>query len=64
MVHPGPFCRELGFATKRLTFGMARDGLVSEGATFDPIGGFERSIVRRWLERMDQAFAPIASWLP
>ncbi len=49
---------------KRLTFGMARDGLVPEGATFDPIGGFERSMVRRWLERMDQAFAPVASWLP
>jgi len=49
---------------KRLTFGMARDGLVPEGATFDPIGGFERSMVRRWLERMDQEFAPVASWLP
>lgn len=49
---------------KRLTFGMARDGLVPEGATFEPIGGFERSMVRRWLERMDQAFAPVSSWLP
>ena len=49
---------------KRLTFGMARDGIVPEGAGFEPIGGFERSMVRRWLERMDQAFAPVASWLP
>ena len=49
---------------KRLQFGHARDGLVPEGATFSPIGGFERSMVKRWLERMDSEFAPIKSWLP
>lgn len=49
---------------KRLQFGMARDGQVPAGAKFGPIGGFERSMVRRWLERMDAEFAPIASWLP
>lgn len=48
---------------KRLQFGQARDGQVPEGRTFAPIGGFERSMVRRWLERMDQEFAPVASWL-
>jgi hypothetical protein len=32
---------------RRLTFGMARDGLVPAGAKFAPIGGFERSMVRR-----------------
>lgn len=48
---------------KRLQFGHARDGIVPEGATFRPIGGFERSMVRRWLERMDQEFEPVQSWL-
>ncbi len=49
---------------KRLTFGQARDGTVPAGAKFAPIGGFERSMVKRWLERMDQEFAPIKTWLP
>lgn len=49
---------------KRLQFGTARDGLVPDGAKFPPIGGFERSMVKRWLERMDQEFAPIKTWLP
>jgi hypothetical protein len=48
---------------RRLTFGMARDGLVPTGAKFAPIGGFERSMVRRWLERMEQEFAAVSSWL-
>lgn len=49
---------------KRLDFGQARDGQVPEGETFSPIGGLRRSAVGRWLARMEQAFAPIASWLP
>jgi len=49
---------------KRLDFGLARDGLVPEGATFPPIGGLRRSMVRRWLERMETAFEPIRTWLP
>lgn len=49
---------------KRLPFGLARDGQVPEGAKFGPIGGFERSMVKRWLERMDEEFAPIKTWLP
>lgn len=48
---------------RRLTFGMARDGLVPPNAKFAPIGGFERSMVRRWLERMEQEFAAVSSWL-
>ena len=48
---------------RRLTFGMARDGLVPPGAKFAPIGGFERSMVPRWLERMAQEFAAVSSWL-
>lgn len=49
---------------KRLGFAMARDGQVPEGASFGPMGAFERAMVRRWLERMEQEFAPAASWLP
>lgn len=49
---------------KRLTFGQARDGLVPEGRTFSPIGGLERSMVIRWLERMEQEFHPVVSWMP
>jgi hypothetical protein len=49
---------------KRLQFGQARDGQVPTGAKFAPIGGFERSMVRRWLDRMDMEFAPIKTWLP
>jgi hypothetical protein len=49
---------------KRLTFGQARDGVVPEGRSFAPIGGFERVMVGRWLERMEQEHEPIHSWLP
>jgi hypothetical protein len=50
---------------KRLTFGMARDGQVPEGATFSPIGGLRRSSVGRWLNRMEAIWAPpLNSWLP
>lgn len=49
---------------KRLTFGQARDGQVPPGAKFAPIGGFKRSMVRRWLEAMAYEFGPIASWVP
>ena len=49
---------------KRLTFGQARDGQVPPGAKFGPIGGFKRSMVRRWLEAMEHEFGPVASWMP
>ena len=48
---------------KRLRFTQARDGQVPAGARFAPIGGLERSMVRRWLEKMEQAHAAIPSWL-
>jgi hypothetical protein len=32
------------------------------GARFAPIGGFEGSMVRRWLERMEQEFSAVSSW--
>lgn len=51
---------------KRLDFTSARDGLVPEGARFSPLGGLRRSMVGRWLERMEQAHAPLTErhWLP
>jgi len=49
---------------KRLDFGMARDGLVPEGAPFPPVGGLRRSIVTKWLAEMEAAFAPVARWFP
>ena len=48
---------------KRLSFGQARDGVVPSDAKFAPIGGLERAMVRRWLERMEQAHSAIPSWL-
>jgi hypothetical protein len=48
---------------KHITFGQARDGQVPEGKTFSPIGGLDRSMVARWLERMEEAFQPVATWL-
>jgi len=49
---------------RRLQFADARDGLVPEGKKVTPIGGLDRSYVRRWLDQMDAAFAPVAAWLP
>jgi hypothetical protein len=49
---------------KLLHFTAARDGQLPEGATFAPVGGLRRSKVRRWLEAMESAHAPIHSWLP
>ena len=47
---------------KRLSFANARDGIAPEGVS--PIRGTDRYLVGRWLEQMEDAFAPIASWLP
>ena len=48
---------------KRLSFQQARDGLLPTDAKFAPIGGLERSMVRRWLDRMEQAHGAVPSWL-
>ncbi len=48
---------------KRLSFGQARDGITPPDAKFAPVGGLERAMVGRWLERMEQAHAAIPSWL-
>jgi hypothetical protein len=47
---------------KRLSFAQARDGLAPEGTS--PIGVYDRSLVRSWLQQMEEAFAPVAGWLP
>lgn len=49
---------------KRLHFTDARDGIVPEGRKIAPITALERVMVRAWLERMDQAFSPVRTWLP
>ena len=49
---------------KRLQFVQARDGQVPASASFSPIGGFERAMILRWMERMEAAHSAIASWLP
>ena len=49
---------------KRLQFVQARDGQVPSGASFAPIGGFERAMVARWMERMETVHAAIPTWLP
>jgi hypothetical protein len=49
---------------KRLHFGLARDGHVPEGASFPPIGGLRRSMVGRWLARMEAAHTQVLTWLP
>jgi hypothetical protein len=54
----------LEIEAKRLHFGHARDGSVPAGRTFSPIGGLRRSMVARWLKRMEQAHEPIRGWLP
>jgi hypothetical protein len=49
---------------KRLSFHMAAEGLVPSGAAFLPISGLRGFMVRRWLDRMEAAHKPIATWLP
>jgi Zeta toxin len=48
---------------KRLHYATARDGQVPAGASFPPIGGLRRSMVNRWLQRMEQAHEPVHTWL-
>lgn len=54
----------LEIEAKRLQFDHARDGTLPEGRSGVPVSGLRRSMVRRWLERMEAEFAPVRSWLP
>lgn len=49
---------------RRVTFAQARDATIPEGRKVTPLGPFDRARVRQWLARMEEEFAPIASWLP
>lgn len=49
---------------RRLSFGNGRDGTLPPNTKGSPISGLNRSSVRRWLEQMEVAFAPVSSWLP
>ena len=59
---PAALVREI--ERKRLMFTHARDGFVPECSDISPLGLFDRTLVRRWMEQMENACAPIASWLP
>ena len=49
---------------KRLGFMQARDAVSPESRKVTPLGPFDRSRVRRWLDIMTAEFGPIMSWLP
>ena len=49
---------------KRLSFIQARDALSPKGKKVGPLGPFDRSRVRVWLNTMTAEMAPILSWLP
>ena len=49
---------------ERLQFHQARDGDVPAGRAASYISALERVMIRGWLMRMDEEFAPIATWLP
>jgi hypothetical protein len=59
---PAALAREI--ERKRFLFSDARDGLVPEGRDAQPLGPFDRALVRRWIDAMELAFAPVGSWLP
>jgi hypothetical protein len=49
---------------KRLGFTQARDAVSPDGRKVAPLGPFDRSRVRIWLDAMNTELAPILSWLP
>lgn len=49
---------------KRLHFGAARDGVLPTSRKVAPLGVFDRSRVRAWMNGMDTMLAPIQAWLP
>lgn len=49
---------------KKLPFSYAASCRVPEGSKVTPISGiFDRSRINTWLAQMDEAFAPVRSWL-
>ena len=49
---------------KRISFAQARDALSPEGRKVTPLGPFDRSRVRHWLNLMAAEMSSISSWIP
>ena len=49
---------------QRLQFHQARDGAVPAGRNASYISALERVMIREWMQRMDDEFAAINTWLP
>ena len=49
---------------QRLQFHQARDGDVPAGRRASSISALERVMIREWLQRMDEEFAAVGTWLP
>ena len=49
---------------QRLQFHQARDGEVPAGRKASTISALERVMIREWLQRMDEEFAAVSTWLP
>lgn len=48
---------------RQIGFRQARDGIVPDGKNQQPLWPFDRRKVRYWMDDMERAFSPIASWL-
>jgi hypothetical protein len=49
---------------RRISFQATMTDNLPEGQAGLGLGVFDRSRARYWLAAMDEAFAPISSWLP
>lgn len=49
---------------QRFQFHQARDGEVPAGRKASTISALERVMIREWLQRMDEEFAAVSTWLP
>jgi hypothetical protein len=50
-------------ALRSLHFSEARDGVVRSGRQVEPIGGLNRSRVRRWMAEMEEMVEPVREWM-
>jgi hypothetical protein len=49
---------------KGVSFTAARDAISPPDRKVAPMGLFDRARVRLWLDAMDRALAPLATWIP
>jgi hypothetical protein len=47
-----------------ISFAAARDAISPLDRKVAPLGLFDRARVRLWLDAMDRALAPLATWIP